>query len=165
MISKRVKPEELKVLYEKLSSKDQKLTQVLQENEELRKQMASQRSHNTQTRKFHVDKISEAQTRKKYIDIALKEAMKSLSEREKTIINMRYYGGKTQMEIASFIGISQAQVTLASDGRVISGNFQLEDGNVVSAKVISMKKTEERSSSFFSPSRKFGSDWVVTDLR
>ena len=28
-----------------------------------------------------------------------------------------------------------------------------------------MKKTEERSSSFFSPSRKFGSDWVVTDLR
>ena len=44
-------------------------------------------------------------------------------------------------------------------------NFQLEDGNVVSAKVISMKKTEERSSSFFSPSRKFGSDWVVTDLR
>ena len=62
-------------------------------------------------------------------------------------------------------GISQAQVTLASDGRVISGNFQLEDGSVVSAKVISMKKTEERSSSFFSPSRKFGSDWVVTDLR
>lgn len=62
-------------------------------------------------------------------------------------------------------GISQAQVTLASDGRVISGNFQLEDGNVVSAKVISMKKTEERSLSFFSPSRKFGSDWVVTDLR
>jgi hypothetical protein len=56
-------------------------------------------------------------------------------------------------------------VTLASDGRVISGNFQLEDGNVVSSKVISMKKTEERSSSFFSPSRKFGSDWVVTDLR
>jgi len=49
-------------------------------------------------------------------DIALKEAMKSLSEREKTIINMRYYGGKTQMEIASFIGISQAQVSRLEKG-------------------------------------------------
>lgn len=49
-------------------------------------------------------------------DIALREAMKSLSEREKTIINMRYYGGKTQMEIASFIGISQAQVSRLEKG-------------------------------------------------
>lgn len=71
---KRVKAEELKQLYENLSSKDKKLESILRENEELRKQMASQRSHNTQTREFHVDKISEAQTREKYIDVALKEA-------------------------------------------------------------------------------------------
>ena len=71
---KRVKADELRQLYENLSSKDKKLESILKENEELRKQMASQRSHNTQTREFHVDKISEAQTRKKYIDIALKEA-------------------------------------------------------------------------------------------
>ena len=44
-------------------------------------------------------------------DIALKEAMKTLGKREQRIINMRYYGGKTQMEIASEIGISQAQVS------------------------------------------------------
>ena len=71
---KRVKADELRQLYENLSSKDKKLESILKENEELRKQMASQRSHNTQTREFHVDKISETQTRKKYIDIALKEA-------------------------------------------------------------------------------------------
>lgn len=71
---KRVKTEELKQLYDNLSSKDKKLESILKENEELRKQMASQRSHNTRTREFHVDKISEAQTRKKYIDVALKEA-------------------------------------------------------------------------------------------
>lgn len=44
-------------------------------------------------------------------EIALKEAMKTLGKRERSIINMRYYGGKTQMEIASEIGISQAQVS------------------------------------------------------
>ena len=44
-------------------------------------------------------------------DIALKEAIKKLNEREKRIINMRFYAGKTQSEIASEIGISQAQVS------------------------------------------------------
>ena len=44
-------------------------------------------------------------------DIALKDAMKKLSEREKKIIDMRYYIGKTQSEIAKEIGISQAQVS------------------------------------------------------
>lgn len=44
-------------------------------------------------------------------DIALKEAMKTLNEREKKIIDMRFYAGKTQSEIASEIGISQAQVS------------------------------------------------------
>ncbi len=49
-------------------------------------------------------------------DIALKEAMKKLSPREKNIIEMRYFGGKTQMEIASEIGISQAQVSRIEKG-------------------------------------------------
>ena len=44
-------------------------------------------------------------------DIALKEAMKTLGEREKRIIDMRFYAGKTQSEIAKEIGISQAQVS------------------------------------------------------
>ncbi len=44
-------------------------------------------------------------------DIALRDAMKSLGARERSIIEMRFYRGKTQMEIASEIGISQAQVS------------------------------------------------------
>lgn len=49
-------------------------------------------------------------------DIALKEAMKKLSPREKKIVNMRFYSGKTQMEIAEEIGISQAQVSRLEKG-------------------------------------------------
>lgn len=49
-------------------------------------------------------------------EIALKEAMKKLTEREKRIIDMRFYGGKTQMEIAEEIGISQAQVSRLEKG-------------------------------------------------
>ena len=48
--------------------------------------------------------------------IALKEAMKSLSERERTIINLRFYKNKTQVEIAEEIGISQAQVSRLEKG-------------------------------------------------
>lgn len=44
-------------------------------------------------------------------EIALKEAMVRLNEREKMILNMRFFQGKTQMEVADEIGISQAQVS------------------------------------------------------
>jgi RNA polymerase sporulation-specific sigma factor len=44
-------------------------------------------------------------------NIALKEALERLGERERDIIKMRFYRGKTQMEIAEEIGISQAQVS------------------------------------------------------
>ena len=44
-------------------------------------------------------------------NIAITEAMKKLSDRERSIITMRFYRGKTQMEIADEIGISQAQVS------------------------------------------------------
>lgn len=43
--------------------------------------------------------------------ISLKEAMRKLSEREKHILNLRFFEGKTQMEVAEEIGISQAQVS------------------------------------------------------
>ena len=43
--------------------------------------------------------------------IAIKEAMKKLNGREKNIIYMRFYEGRTQMEVANEIGISQAQVS------------------------------------------------------
>lgn len=43
--------------------------------------------------------------------IALYEAIKHLTEREKTILSLRFFRGKTQMEVADEIGISQAQVS------------------------------------------------------
>ena len=49
-------------------------------------------------------------------NIALKEAMKSLGERERRIIALRFFANKTQMEIAEQIGISQAQVSRLEKG-------------------------------------------------
>ena len=43
--------------------------------------------------------------------IALSDAVSALSEREKKILALRFYDGKTQMEVAGEIGISQAQVS------------------------------------------------------
>ena len=43
--------------------------------------------------------------------IALKEAIAQLSERERHILDMRFFQGKTQMEVSAEIGISQAQVS------------------------------------------------------
>lgn len=43
--------------------------------------------------------------------IALKEAVAHLTEREKKILTMRFFQGRTQMEVSSEIGISQAQVS------------------------------------------------------
>lgn len=43
--------------------------------------------------------------------IALREAIKKLSSREKHILDLRFYAGKTQMEVANEVGISQAQVS------------------------------------------------------
>lgn len=44
-------------------------------------------------------------------EIALREAMTKLNGREKLIVAMRFFDGKTQMEVADEIGISQAQVS------------------------------------------------------
>ena len=44
-------------------------------------------------------------------ELAFKEALKKLNDREKRILSLRYMRGKTQMEVAEEIGISQAQVS------------------------------------------------------
>ena len=41
----------------------------------------------------------------------MQEAMRRLSEREKRILALRFYDGRTQMEVAKEVGISQAQVS------------------------------------------------------
>ena len=43
--------------------------------------------------------------------IALRDAFQALGDREKRILSMRFVGGKTQMEVADLVGISQAQVS------------------------------------------------------
>ncbi|MBE7063840.1 MAG: sigma-70 family RNA polymerase sigma factor, partial [Ruminococcaceae bacterium] len=52
--------------------------------------------------------------------IALKEAMRRLSDREKLILNLRFFQGRTQMEVADEIGISQAQVSRLEKGALES---------------------------------------------
>ncbi len=51
-------------------------------------------------------------------NISLKEALKKLNEREMNIIMRRFYKGRTQMEIAEEIGISQAQVSRLEKGAI-----------------------------------------------
>ena len=48
--------------------------------------------------------------------MALKEAMDRLGEREQRILALRFYDGKTQMEVAAEVGISQAQVSRLEKG-------------------------------------------------
>ena len=57
--------------------------------------------------------------------IALREAMKKLSDRERTIIQLRFYRNKTQMEIAEEIGISQAQVSRLEKGALLKMRKEL----------------------------------------
>ncbi len=44
-------------------------------------------------------------------EIALSDAINALSEREKRILSLRFYEGKTQMQVSAEVGISQAQVS------------------------------------------------------
>ncbi|WP_286884349.1 RNA polymerase sporulation sigma factor SigG [Aneurinibacillus sp. UBA3580] len=62
---------------------------------------------------FVMDQISDERNRDSQWteEIALREAMHRLSDREKLILSMRFFEGKTQMEVAEEIGISQAQVS------------------------------------------------------
>ncbi len=57
--------------------------------------------------------------------VALRDAMNKLSERERKIIEMRFYGNKTQMEIAESIGISQAQVSRLEKGALARMRTQI----------------------------------------
>ena len=50
--------------------------------------------------------------------IALKDAFRALDDREKQILGLRFYDGKTQMEVAAQIGISQAQVSRLEKGAI-----------------------------------------------
>ena len=50
--------------------------------------------------------------------IALRDAFRNLNDREKQILSLRFYDGKTQMEVAGLVGISQAQVSRLEKGAI-----------------------------------------------
>lgn len=62
---------------------------------------------------YVMDQISDKKNREEnWIEqLSLSEAMKRLPERERHIIDMRFFEGKTQTEVAEEVGISQAQVS------------------------------------------------------
>jgi RNA polymerase sporulation-specific sigma factor len=62
---------------------------------------------------YVMDQISDKKNKEdRWIEkLSLNEAMNHLTEREFTIIQMRFFEGKTQMEVAEEVGISQAQVS------------------------------------------------------
>ena len=69
---------------------------------------------------YVIDKLSDdGDTGEEWVEsISLKDALKKLNERELGIITRRFYKGKTQMEIADEIGISQAQVSRLEKGAI-----------------------------------------------
>ena len=61
---------------------------------------------------YVLDQIGDNNDDRNWLDeISLKESIKNLNEREKHILSLRFMQGKTQMEVAEEIGISQAQVS------------------------------------------------------
>ena len=69
---------------------------------------------------YIIDKLAdESESDEAWVEnISLREAMKKLSPREMSIVERRFYKGRTQMEIAEEIGISQAQVSRLEKGAI-----------------------------------------------
>ena len=66
---------------------------------------------------YVMDQIGDKNSESDWMDeIVFREAMKNLGDREKQILSLRFFGGKTQMEVAKEIGISQAQVSRLEKG-------------------------------------------------
>lgn len=66
---------------------------------------------------YVLDQVGDRNDDANWLDeIALKEAISSLSDREKKILHLRFLQGKTQMEVSREIGISQAQVSRLEKG-------------------------------------------------
>lgn len=65
---------------------------------------------------YIMDQVGESKDEDWLEEIAIKQAIRNLGEREKRILSMRFLAGKTQMEVANEIGISQAQVSRLEKG-------------------------------------------------
>lgn len=69
---------------------------------------------------YVLDQVGDKNDDTNWLDeIALKEAIRHLNEREKRILSLRFMQGKTQMEVSNEIGISQAQVSRLEKGAIL----------------------------------------------
>ena len=71
------------------------------------KEAEAKRIAEEEARKAEEERLRKEEEERK----AKEEAMKNLDDREKRILALRFYDGRTQMEVASEVGISQAQVS------------------------------------------------------
>ena len=66
---------------------------------------------------YVMDQLGDQDSESSWIDeLSIREAIDSLGEREKKILSLRFFAGKTQMEVSKEIGISQAQVSRLEKG-------------------------------------------------
>lgn len=66
---------------------------------------------------YIMDQVGDGNAEEDWLEeIAVKQAIRNLSDREKRILSLRFLEGKTQMEVAGEIGISQAQVSRLEKG-------------------------------------------------
>jgi len=78
---------------------------------------------------YVMDQISDKKNKEEIWieELSLNEAVKRLSDREKYIVNLRFFKGKTQIEVADEIGISQAQVSRLEKSALKSMRNYLRD--------------------------------------
>ena len=68
---------------------------------------------------YVMDQVGSSESDEDWLnEISIKEAIKNLGDREKLILNLRFMQGKTQMEVAEEVGISQAQVSRLEKGAI-----------------------------------------------
>ncbi len=68
---------------------------------------------------YVMDQVGSSESAEDWLyEIAVKDAINSLSNREKQILNLRFMQGKTQVEVAQEVGISQAQVSRLEKGAI-----------------------------------------------
>lgn len=65
---------------------------------------------------YIMDQVGDGNDQDWLEEIAIKQAIRGLSDREKRILSLRFLEGKTQMEVAGEVGISQAQVSRLEKG-------------------------------------------------
>ena len=69
---------------------------------------------------YVMDQISDRDSMENWLgELSIRDAMQELGQREKNILYLRFFRGKTQMEVAGEIGISQAQVSRLEKGALL----------------------------------------------